>query len=67
MMIKVGFLAAYDYALLEYAIPPVYASADQITICIDRDRLTWTGDPFVIEPSFFDWLKGIDHDRKVRL
>ena len=62
MIIKVGFLAASDCALLEYALPPVYASADRITTCIVRDRLTWTGDQFVIEPAFFDWLKGMEHE-----
>ena len=65
--IHVGFLLSYDYELLKIALPPVYKSSDRIFLAIDQDYLTWSGNKYTIEPSFFDWLKAFDIDNKVEL
>ena len=65
--IHVGFLLSYDYELLKIALPPVYKSSDRIFLAIDQDYLTWSGNKFTIEPSFFDWLKAFDIDNKIEL
>jgi hypothetical protein len=65
--IHVGFLLSYDYELLKIALPPVYKSSDRIFIAIDQDYLTWSGNKFTVEPSFFDWLKAFDVDDKIEL
>jgi hypothetical protein len=65
--IHVGFLLSYDYELLKIALPPVYKSSDRIFIAIDQDYLTWSGNKFTVEPSFFDWLKEFDVDHKIEL
>lgn len=65
--IQVGFLLSYDYELLKNAIPPIYDSADSIFLAIDKDRLTWIGNLFYIDDSFFLWLKEFDKDNKIEL
>jgi hypothetical protein len=65
--IHVGFLLSYDYELLKIALPPVYKSSDRIFIAIDKDYLTWSGNKFTVDPSFFDWLKVFDVDDKIEL
>jgi hypothetical protein len=65
--IHVGFLLSYDYELLKIALPPVYKSSDRIFIAIDQDYLTWSGNKFTVEQSFFDWLKEFDVDHKIEL
>jgi hypothetical protein len=65
--IHVGFLLSYDYELLKIALPPVYKSSDRIFIAIDKDYLTWSGNKFTVDPSFFDWLKAFDVDDKIEL
>lgn len=67
MDIKVGYLVAYDYELLKNSLPTVYADADKIVLAIDKDRKTFAGESFRIEPSFFDWLREIDTEKKIRL
>lgn len=44
--IKIGFCIAYDWNLLEYSIPPVYEQADIICLSVDKDRISWSGNPF---------------------
>ncbi len=63
--IHVGFLLSYDYEKLKLAIPPVYKSADRIFIAQDKNNLTWNGNTFEIDESFFDWIKEIDVDNKI--
>lgn len=65
--IQVGFLLSYDYELLKNAIPPIYDSADSIFLAIDKDRLTWNGNLFYIDDSFFLWLKEFDVEHKIKL
>lgn len=65
MEIKVGYIVAYDYALLKNSLPRVYKAADKIVLAIDKDRKTFTGESYFIEPEFFDWIKQNDPDGKI--
>lgn len=66
--IKVGFCVAYDWQLLAYAIPPIYQNADIICLSIDRDRISWSGNPFTWdEQGFKDLLQKIDPQQKIKL
>ena len=65
--IQVGFLMSYDYELLKNSIPPVYKEADGITIALDKDLRTWTGENIEINQDFFDWLESFDVDKKISI
>ncbi|MCO6173804.1 hypothetical protein NHF50_01965 [Flavobacterium sp. NRK F10] len=65
--ICVGFLLSYDYEKLKISIPLVYRDSDRIFIAIDRDNLTWSGNKFEVNESFFEWLKTFDVDNKIEL
>ena len=67
MLIKTGFLVAYDYEMLKNAIPCVYNSSDVICLCIDKNRQTWSGNIFDIDPSFFQWLDSYDVKNKITI
>lgn len=63
--IHVGFLLSYDYEKLKLSIPPVYKAADKIFIAEDINRKTWSGNEFVVDSSFYEWLEGFDVDNKI--
>jgi len=66
--IKVGFCVAYDWYLLEHALPLVYAGADQICLSIDMDRISWSGTHYAFnETAFRELLKRIDVDGKIKV
>lgn len=65
--IHVGFLLSYDYERLKLSIPPIYNMSDKIFIAIDENLNTWTGNKFVINSTFFDWLTKFDVDNKIEL
>lgn len=67
MKINVGFLVAYDYNLLKISIPLVYKEANSITLALDINRQTWSGNKFEIDPSFFTWIKDFDIDGKITI
>lgn len=67
ILIKVGFLLSYDYDFLRTSIPLVYKEADMIVLAKDYQSRTWSGTRFTIEPDFFDWLKLIDIDQKIKI
>lgn len=58
-------LVSYDYAFLHYSLPLIYEHADRITLAVDRACRTWTGIPFAIEDSFWNWIKEIDVQKKI--
>ena len=64
-LIKVGMPVSYDYAFLYQSLPLVYEHADRITLAVDQACHTWTGIPFAIEDSFWDWIKTIDIQGKI--
>jgi hypothetical protein len=66
--IKVGFCVAYDWYLLEYSIPLVYASADRIFISVDKDRISWNLKKYVFESNeFYALVRKLDPDNKITL
>lgn len=65
--IQVGFLVSYDYEKLKQSIPPVYEAADQIFLAVDEQCRTWTGNTFVIDDSFYEWLKTFDVNNKITI
>jgi len=64
-MIKVGFLVSYDFKYLYKSIPLVYNGSDLIVLAVDKDRLTWSGNPLFIDPAFFEWVKKFDTLNKI--
>lgn len=67
MLIKVGILVSYDYHFLRSSLPLLYRDADLITLAIDKNRRTWNGESFSIGSDFFDWIKSIDTQSKIRI
>jgi len=65
--IQVGFLMSYDYKLLKNSIPLVYLEADSITIALDENSRTWTGEKFEVSEEFFSWIKSFDTENKISL
>lgn len=65
--IQVGFLVAYDYELLYKSVPIIYAESDEIFLAIDKNRRTWNGNSFEIDPSFFAWVQQIDTQNKITI
>ncbi|MBP93817.1 MAG: hypothetical protein CMC55_06845 [Flavobacteriaceae bacterium] len=65
--IHVGFLLSYDYDKLKKSIPPVYKEADAIFIAMDYKNRTWSGETFIVDPAFFEWLEVFDVDNKIQL
>lgn len=67
MKINVGFLVSYDYEFIKTSLPLVYKDADSITLAIDENLKTWSGQQFNIDPSFFAWLEATDTDKKITI
>ncbi|HTH54669.1 MAG TPA: hypothetical protein VL728_01400 [Cyclobacteriaceae bacterium] len=66
--IKVGFCVAYDWQLLSYALPCVYAEADTIWISIDNERKTWAGNKYQWDEFAFNQLiSSIDKLNKIKI
>jgi hypothetical protein len=65
LVIAIGFLVAYDYDMLRVSLPRVYNEATKIVLAVDRQRLTYTGKAFSIDPSFYQWLQSFDTQSKV--
>jgi hypothetical protein len=65
MLIKTGFLVAYDYEMLRNSLPCIYNSSDIICLCIDKNRQSWSGSKFEISTSFFEWLSFFDINKKI--
>ena len=63
-MINVGYLVSYDYSFLLTSIKPLYDHVDSIHLAIDENRLTWSGNKFTIEETFFDEIKKFDVKKK---
>ncbi|QGW29709.1 hypothetical protein [Phnomibacter ginsenosidimutans] len=64
-MIAVGFLVAYDFEYLKYALPSIYAAADKIILAIDLNRNTLTGEKFHFDDSFKQWVQHEDVNSKI--
>lgn len=66
-MIKTGFLVSYDYEFLKIALPFVYKASDLIVLCIDQDRMSWSGNVFNFDETIFEWVKSIDSSNKIKI
>lgn len=66
--IKVGFCVAYDWYLLQYSLPLIYKEADLICLSIDKDRISWAGNPFTWdEDRFSKMVRDIDINNKIKV
>ncbi|SMB89529.1 hypothetical protein SAMN00120144_0943 [Hymenobacter roseosalivarius DSM 11622] len=66
--IKVGICVAYDWYFLAQSIPLIYDSADIICLAIDKDRISWAGNPFSFDESGFrDLIKRLDPNKKINI
>lgn len=64
--VKIGFCVAYDWYLLEYALPLVYEAADIICLSLDINRISWSGLNYTFdEERFFEMVKRIDTQKKI--
>lgn len=63
--IQVGYLVSYDYELIKTSLETTYEASDGIFLAIDKNRKTWKGESFVIEDSFFEWIKAFDKNKKI--
>lgn len=67
-IIKVGFCVAYDWSLLQNSLPLIYEYSDKICISLDKDRISWTGNPFEFdEEGFKNLIQSIDVDNKIEI
>jgi hypothetical protein len=67
MKIKVGILISYDYKFVFDCIKLIYNHVDEIYLAIDKDRLTWSGNNFVIAEGFFQDIDLIDVKNKIKI
>lgn len=66
-IIKLAILISYDYAYIYQSLPLLYEAADEITIAVDKDRLTWSGSRFAFDEDIFSWINSIDHKGKIKI
>ncbi len=65
--IKLAILVSYDYIYLYHSLPLLYNDADEITIAVDKDRITWSGKKFSFDEQLLAWVKSIDHAGKIKI
>ncbi|WP_256010778.1 hypothetical protein [Desertivirga xinjiangensis] len=63
--IKAGFLVSYDYEYLKTSLPIVYPYIEEIFLCLDLKRRTWSGEIFTISDTFWSWLDQLDIEKKI--
>jgi len=65
--VKVGFCVAYDWELLQYALPLVYKDSDVICLSIDKDRMSWANQSYAFDNErFYALINSIDTDHKIK-
>lgn len=65
-MIKVGYLVSSEYKLVYHSIALIYPHVDEIYLAIDKDLLTYGGNAFTIEDSFYETIRQMDKDNKIK-
>lgn len=65
MQINVGILVSYDYLFLKDSLPLIYKDSDKIVLALDENFNTWSGNKFIVEKEFFDWIKKFDIHNKI--
>lgn len=64
--LKVGFCVAYDWLLLKRSLPLVYPYADRICLSLDKERKSWSGEPYAFdEVAFHEFLRSVDIEKKI--
>jgi len=64
--IKIGYCVAYDWYFLKYSIPLIYRFADRICLSLDKDRISWSGNKYVLdEQGFKRLLQEVDVEKKI--
>ncbi|MBT1686725.1 hypothetical protein [Dawidia soli] len=67
-MIKVGFCVSYDWEFLKRSLPPIYDHADKICFSLDKNRRSWSQQPYAFdEAAFAAWLQQADPQKKIDL
>ncbi len=65
--IKVGYLISYDYEYFFTSVEYVYKHVDEIFLAIDKDHYTWSGKYYEISDDFFERLKKLDINNKIKI
>lgn len=66
--IKIGFCVAYDWPMLQYALPLVYEAADSICLSVDKDKISWGGEKFPFDQEAFKtFVATIDTKDKITI
>jgi len=60
-------LVSYDYEYVYDSLPLLYESADVICLSIDNNRQTWSGNSYELPDSFFNKIREIDKDGKIKI
>src|SRR5687768_9620496 len=67
-LIKVGICVAYDWHLLQFAIPLFYNDVDRIVLSVDSHRISWANQIFDFdEEKFREMIKTLDPGKKVSI
>lgn len=61
------FLVSHDYHMLYESLPAAYPHVDEVILAVDRQHLSWAGNPFDLPDTFFAWVQDFDERRKVRI
>lgn len=64
-LIKVGILVSYDWEYLKQSLPIIYDHSDKITLAVDINRNTWSGNKYDLPAEFFGFIKNIDVANKI--
>lgn len=65
-MIKVGYLVSSEYRMVFHSLRLIYEYVDEIYLAIDKDLVTYGGNKFEIEASFYEDIKAFDKDHKIQ-
>jgi len=65
--ISVITLLAYDYEYMLLSLPRYIDLVDEVIIGLDSERKTWAGNSFDIPDIFFQRLKQLDKNNKIRI
>lgn len=68
MTIKAGICVAYDWAYLQFSLPPIYALADSICLSVDEACRSWNGNSFDFDwPEFYRLIESVDSEKKIQV
>ncbi|SEA25885.1 hypothetical protein [Pedobacter hartonius] len=65
--IKAGYLISYDYEYVKISLSGIYDFVDEIFFAVDRDRKTWSGEDFLINETFWEWINEVDKSNKIKI